>query len=154
MNFALSAMLWFVLGLGACLGLLMSGEGPLMLLGGLGLLIMVFATVIPVSRHDPTTPFPPPRKASKPDPGHSAALLLLILPIICFIFLMFDQLAIPLLLLVAVLALVMQVSAKHLQNRLDAESVDAARQSPQPYGPEPTGRFADHTPPLSGGRLP
>ena len=55
MNFSLSAMLGFVFGLGACVGLLMSSEDALMFIGGLGLFVLVLVTVIPVSQYDPTT---------------------------------------------------------------------------------------------------
>jgi hypothetical protein len=85
MNFALSIMLWFVLGLGGCLGLLMSGESGLMALGGLGLLIMVFATVIPVSGHDPTTP------VEKRVKGKTATVFFVGLPFICLVLLMLGE---------------------------------------------------------------
>jgi len=55
MNFSLSAMLGFVFGLGACVGLLMSREDALIFIGGLGLFVLVLVTVIPVSQYDPTT---------------------------------------------------------------------------------------------------
>lgn len=60
MNFSLSALMGFVVLLGACMGMLMSGEVALAVLGGFGLLLMMFLAVIPISGKDPTSK-PQPR---------------------------------------------------------------------------------------------
>lgn len=77
MNFSLSVMLGFVLALGACIGLLMSGEVPLMVAGGAGLFVLIFATVLPVSKYDPTTER---RESGERKPG---PVMMLIVPFLC-----------------------------------------------------------------------
>jgi hypothetical protein len=77
MNFALSAMLLFVISLGGCIGLLTTGDAALMFVGGTGLFILVFATVIPVSRFDPTSEQKHPRSR------RSGPALMMVTPFIC-----------------------------------------------------------------------